>query len=299
MPTLARTVRLLSLVLIAWVTLAAQGKATAAESQMKVQGKIVDIGADLIVIDTLTTSYTLTKKVAPLKAKIGDTVTLWVTADHVVIDHHPQATEQRHRFVTGTLLNPGSKKQIKLWTPEGNRVYSLEEHEAKTFHLRVGTMVAVEINEYDKVIDLRPVDTEEGACDTRHHCKVMLHGIVMKIEDSMIFIKTPVVDYELPASLAAPNTAPGDEMTLWVNENNVVLDHYRAGELSPRRFVTGPVRYADKSRLHIKLWTPEGEKRFSLLQIKQIKAGAELREGNQITLEIDEADRVVDLRQPS
>ena len=109
MPTLARTVRLLSLVLIAWVTLAAQGKAAAAESQMKVQGKIVDIGADLIVIDTLTTSYTLTKKVAPLKAKIGDAVTLWVTADHVVIDHHPQATEQRHRFVTGTLLNPGSK----------------------------------------------------------------------------------------------------------------------------------------------------------------------------------------------
>ena len=55
-------------------------------------------------------------------------------------------------------------------------------------------MVAVEINESDEVIDVRPVETEAGACDTRHHCKVMLHGTVMKIEDSMIFIKTPVVD---------------------------------------------------------------------------------------------------------
>jgi hypothetical protein len=69
----------------------------------------------------------------------------------------------------------------------------------------------------------------------------------------MIFIKTPTVEYELPTNLP-PNTAPGDEMTLWVNENNVVLDHYRAGEISHRRFVTGPVRYADTTRAHI-LWT--------------------------------------------
>jgi len=41
MPTLDRMVRLLSIFLIAVVTLAAQGKAAAAESQMKVQGKIV------------------------------------------------------------------------------------------------------------------------------------------------------------------------------------------------------------------------------------------------------------------
>ena len=294
MPTLDRMVRLLSILLIAVVTLAAQGKAAAAESQMKVQGKIVAIGADHIVIDTRTATYRLTKKVAPLKAKIGDTVTLWVTADHVVIDHHPQATEQRHRFITGTLLNAESKKQIKLWTPEGNRVYSLEAHEAKTFHLRVGTMVAVEINESDEVIDVRPVETEAGACDTRHHCKVMLHGTVMKIEDSMIFIKTPVVEYELPTSLAGPNTAPGDEMTLWVNENNVVLDHYRPGDIAHRRFVTGPVRYADKTRAHIKLWTPEGDRTFSLMQIKM---ATPLREGHQVTLEVDEADQVIDLRE--
>ncbi|HKN85314.1 MAG TPA: hypothetical protein VJV04_00500 [Nitrospiraceae bacterium] len=290
---LPRMAPLLSIFLTSILTLAAQAEGAALDSQMKVQGRIVDIESDRIVIDTLTASYTLNKKAAPLRAKIGDQVTLWVTTDHVVIDHHPQATEQRHRFITGTLLNAKSKKQIKLWTPEGNRTYSLEEHEAKTDQLRQGTMVTVEINESGYVIDLHPVEAQVAGCDKRHHCKVMLHGIVLRIEDNMIFIKTPVVEYELPMNIAAPNTAPGDEMTLWVNENNVVLDHYRAGEMSPRRFVTGPVRYADKTRAHIKLWTPEGEKTFSLLQIK---TGAELREGNQITLEIDEADRVVVLR---
>jgi len=291
-----RMAGLLSIVLSSIMMLAAQVEGAALESQMKVQGRIVDIESDRIVIETLAASYTLSKKAAPLRAKIGDQVTLWVTTDHVVIDHHPQATEQRHRFITGTLLNAKSKKQIKLWTPEGNRTYSLEEHGAKTDRLRQGTMVTVEITETGYVIDLHPVETQVAACDKRHHCKVMLHGIVLRIEESMIFIKTPMVEYELPTSVAAPNTVPGDEMTLWVNENNVVLDHYRAGEISPRRFVTGPVRYADKTRVHIKLWTPEGEKTFSLLQIKR---GAELREGNQITLEIDEADRVIDVRQPS
>lgn len=293
---LARMARLLSIFLISMMTLAAQVEGAAVESQMRVQGKIVDIGTDLIVIDAPTASYTLHKKAAPLRAKIGDTVTLWVTSDHVVIDHHPQATGQRHRFITGTLLDAASKKQIKLWTPEGNQVYSLEEHDAKTSPLREGTMVTVEINEAGTVIDLHPVETEVGACDKRHHCKVMLHGIVLKIEESMIFIKTPMVEYELPTSLASPNTVPGDEMTLWVNENNVVLDHYRAGQLSHRRFVTGPVRYADKTRVHITLWTPEGEKTFSLIQIK---TAANLREGHQVTLEIDEADHVIDLRESS
>ena len=136
---LRRIPRLLSIFLISIVTFAAQMEGAAGESQMRVQGKVVDIGSDLIVIDTLTASYTLDKKAAPLRAKIGDTVTLWVTPDHVVIDHHPQATGRRHRFVTWTLLDAESKKQIKLWTPEGNKLYSLEEHEAKTTHLPEGT----------------------------------------------------------------------------------------------------------------------------------------------------------------
>ncbi|WP_447984690.1 hypothetical protein [Nitrospira sp. Nam74] len=293
---LARISRLLSIFLISVVVFAVQIEGAVGESQMRVQGKVLDIGSDIIVIDTVTASYTLDKKAAPLRAKIGDTVTLWVTPDHVVIDHHPEATGRRHRFVTGTLLDAESKKQIKLWTPEGDKLYSLEEHEAKTTHLAEGTMVTVEINESGHVIDVHPVETEVGACDKRHHCKVMLHGVVLRIEQGMIFIKTPMVQYELPTSVASPSTAPGDEMTLWVNENNVVLDHYRAGEISHRRFVTGPVRYADKTRVHIKLWTPEGEKTFSLAQVKMAVG---LQEGHQVTLEIDEGDHVIDLRQPS
>jgi hypothetical protein len=265
-------------------------------SEMKVEGKIIDIGTDLIVVNTPTVNYTVNKATAPLGAKIGDKVTLWVTSNHVVIDHHREATGRRHRTMTGTLLDAESKKQIKLWTPEGNKVYSLDEHEAKTKALPEGTMVSVEINEADKVIDLHPVETEAAACDKRHHCKVMLHGIVRKVGDGLIFIKTPVIEYELTANFAPRNTAPGDEMTLWAHENDVVLDHYRAGDMSHRRFVTGPLRYADTTRAHIKLWTPEGEKTFRL---PQIKTAGHLREGHPVTLEVSGVDEVVDLWQSS
>lgn len=265
-------------------------------SEMKVEGKIVDVRADLIVVNTPTVNYTVNKTTAPLGAKIGDKVTLWVTSNHVVIDHHRQTTGQRHRSMTGTLLDSESKKQIKLWTPEGNKVYLLDEHEAKTKDLPEGTMVSVEIDEADHVIDLHPVETEVAACDKRHHCKVMLHGIVRKVKDGLIFIKTPVVEYELTANFAPRDTGPGDEMTLWAYENDVVLDHYREGQMSHRRFVTGPLRYADKTRAHIQLWTPEGEKTFRL---PQIETAGHLREGHPVTLEVGEFDDVIDLWQSS
>jgi hypothetical protein len=101
------------------------------QPQVKVQGAILDIGAYVIVIETPTTTYRVDRRSVPMKAHIGDKVTLWVTSNHVVIEHHHQATGERHRFVMGTLLDTDSKSQIRLWTPEGNKVYSLAPHEAK------------------------------------------------------------------------------------------------------------------------------------------------------------------------
>lgn len=267
-----------------------------AASPTKVQGTILDIQPDCIVVKTSTGKYRVKRKTAPLNAARGDTVTLWVTSGHAVIDHHRQDTGRRHRFVTGTLLDAPSKQQIQLWMPEGEKVYSLGEHEAKTAQLPEGTMVTVEIDESGTVADVHPVETEVAACDKRHHCKVMLHGPVRKIEDGMIFIQTPVVEYEVPTNIAPHGTAPGDEITLWVNENDVVLNYHQAGDSPHRRFVTGQLRYTDKVRSHVQLWTPEGKKTFSLVHLS--KAG-DLREGHPVTLEVSEAGTVLDCWQSS
>ena len=299
----SRMARLLLIVCTSLLPAILYGPARAADphheagnSHMRVEGKVVDIQPDFIVVKTPLADYRLNKKTAPLNAALGDTVTLWVTSGHAVIDHHRQDTGRRHRFITGTLLDSASKQQIKLWTPEGDKVYPLDNHEAKTKQLPEGTMVTVEIDEAGAVIDVHLVETEMAACDKRHHCKVMLHGTVRKIEDRMIFIKTPVVEYEVPTSIAPRDTAVGDEMTLWVNENSVVLNYHRAGESSHRRFVTGTLRYTNKAQARIQLWTPEGEKTLSLVEME--KAG-HLQEGRPITVEINEAGAVLDLWQTS
>ena len=270
--------------------------AEATLAPMKVQGEVVDVGADRIVVQTPRAKFTLNKRTTRLNAHVGDKVTLWVTSGQAVIDHHRQDTGRRHRFVTGTLLDPASAEEVKLWTPDGHKVYSLAAHEAKTVRFPEGTMVTVEIDEAGTVVDVHSVETEQAACDTRHHCKVMLHGTVRKIEDRMIFIKTPVVEYEIPANVAPSVAAVGDEMTLWVYENSVVLNYHQAGESLSRRFVTGTLKYEDATKSHIRLWTPEGEQTFALPRIDKAN---HLREGQLITVEVSEAGTTLDLWQSS
>jgi hypothetical protein len=281
------------------------GVATAGEfpqsggvSHMKVQGEIVDIQSKRIVVKTAVARYTLSRKAVPLNAKVGDKVTLSVSHNHAVIDHHPQDADRRHRLITGTLLYADqARKQIKLWTPEGNAVYSLEEHEIKARELEEGTMVRVELNESGQVIDLLPVEDEVAFCDKRHHCKVLLEGKVAEIRSGMIFIQTPAVEYELLASVAPRNAAPGDEVTVWVNDDSIVLYPHRKGEATHHRFITGKLTYAGQTKKEIRLWTPEGEKTFSLEQL-EAKANR-FQEGRLVTVEVNEVDTVIDLWESS
>lgn len=264
------------------------------EAHMTVQGVVTGIRSGLIYVQTPAANYTLSQKTAPLNAHVGDKVTLSMNHRHAVIDLHRQGTAPRHRFITGTLLGTGdAKQQIALWTPEGNKTFALEGHEIAIRDLTDGTMVTVEVNEAGQVIDLHQVEAEAASCDKRHHCKVMVHGTVTAIESGMIFIRTPVVEYELPVTVAPRDTSPGDEMTVWVNENNVVLDQHRTGVTTHRRFITGNVAYVGKTKNQITLWTPEGEKIFALGQVKSIT----LQDRRPVTVEINEAGTVIDLWQ--
>jgi len=47
-----------------------------------------------------------------------------------------------------------SKKEIKLWTPEGEKVFPLERLEVKAKPIKEGSTITVELNENGIVIDL-------------------------------------------------------------------------------------------------------------------------------------------------
>lgn len=59
-------------------------------------------------------------------------------------------------MIFGKLVYTGkTKDQIKLHTPEGEKVFPLERMEVKTKPIAEGSNIVVELNEQGSVIDLR------------------------------------------------------------------------------------------------------------------------------------------------
>ncbi|MFZ1744450.1 MAG: hypothetical protein WAU17_00900, partial [Nitrospirales bacterium] len=102
--------------------------------------------------------YTISANTAPADAEVGDEVTLWLNEENMVIDHHGKHKNVpgKHRLILGKLIYAGkTKKEIKLWTPEGEQVFPLERMEVKTKPIPEGSFVVVELNEDGTVIDLK------------------------------------------------------------------------------------------------------------------------------------------------
>ena len=87
--------------------------------------------------------------------KEGDEVTAVIDENNLVIDVHHKGEEGKHTFVTGKLIYVGkTKKEIKLQTAEGEKVFPLTRQEIKAKNIDEGTEVTVELNEVGAVIDL-------------------------------------------------------------------------------------------------------------------------------------------------
>ena len=75
--------------------------------------------------------------------------------NNTLIDVHLKGQEGEHQYVTGKLIHLGKmQKEIKLATPEGEKVFPLANLEAKTKGIKEGTAVTVEVNEAGTVIDV-------------------------------------------------------------------------------------------------------------------------------------------------
>lgn len=94
--------------------------------------------------------------------KVGDEVTLVLNENNTIIEAHPKGHEGPHKLVTGKLAYVGQmKNQIKLITPEGEKLFPLERQEIKTGGIEEGALVTVELNEAGTVIDLHRAKADE------------------------------------------------------------------------------------------------------------------------------------------
>jgi hypothetical protein len=95
--------------------------------------------------------------------KAGDEVIVVLDENNYIVDMHLKGMEGKHQLVTGKLIHVGmTKNEIKLQTPDGEKVFPLTEQAQKTKGIPDGTLVTVELNEAGAVIDLHRADTGSG-----------------------------------------------------------------------------------------------------------------------------------------
>ena len=90
----------------------------------------------------------------------------------------------------------------------------------------------------------------------------------------------------------APHKA-GDEVMVVLDENNLVSEIHPKGQGGNHRFVSGKLVHVGKMRGEIRVQTPDGEETFPLDR-QELKTKP-LEDGAPVTVEVNEAGRVVDI----
>lgn len=164
-----------TLLLVACLMTASQSEAATQSSDRqgppqghkKITGEVIGERSGVISVRTPTGTLTLNPNVSRRhghELKEGQELTLYLDENNTVVDVHPKGHEGTHRFVTGNLVYVGkTKKEIKLSTSEGERVFPIERLEIKTGAIEEGAMVTAEVNEAGTIIDLYRAETQSSA----------------------------------------------------------------------------------------------------------------------------------------
>ncbi|MEP7152227.1 MAG: hypothetical protein ABI856_10985 [Nitrospira sp.] len=140
---------------------------TLSEGHKKVSGVVTVIKGDIVTVKTDTGTLFLNQNDARRHGhaewKKGDEATILVNENNDVIEAHHKGDEGHHHFYTGKLVHMGKmKKEIKLETIDGEKVFPLGRIDMKTKPLEEGEVVTVEVNEAGTVIDLHRGAHGEG-----------------------------------------------------------------------------------------------------------------------------------------
>lgn len=265
----------------------------------KVSGVISQMRSGLIMVTTSWGTMSIQSD-ALTEAKVGDGITVWVNENNVVIDAYPKgAARPHHRWVRGNLTyTSGNQEAITLWTPEGKRDFIVKRNRSKFGSFAEGNPITAQLNDKGEVIDVhRQLELELAIAPMPHTdpgSRIKLEGVVVDIKSGLVFVQTSVGRYSLTTKTAPHDVTVGDKLMLWISSNNVAVDHHAKGKEGVHRLITGKLTFASKDLKEITLMTPEGERTFSVQHGETTLSG--MKEGTSITIELNEAGDVIEIR---
>ena len=141
------------------------------------------------------------------------------------------------------------------------------------------------------------VDPEEVAHMKAGHKKV--EGVVTELKSGLIIVKSPTgasltLTENTAARLGEPVPKVGDEMTVWVNEGNMVMAAHPKGQPDKGpRFITGTLASIDNGKSTMTLATSGGEKSYNLRP--ESRMFRDIAVGSEVTIEINDTGEVIDI----
>ena len=147
------------------------------------------------------------------------------------------------------------------------------------------------------VAQSNPMDLEEVARMKAGHQEV--EGVVIEMKSGLYTVKSPTgatLTLTEAAAVCHGHSAPkvGDEMTLWVNEGNMVMDARPKGQPGKApRFITGTLASIDNGTSQMTLLTSRGERGFPLRP--ESRMFRDIVVGTEVTIEVNDRGEVIDI----
>ncbi|HWF61502.1 MAG TPA: hypothetical protein VN666_14495 [Nitrospira sp.] len=225
-------------------------------------------------------------------------VSFLIHEDHVVVDIVKRTDGALvHRYLTGPFKrDPEDGTQLIGWTPEGEKAFHMGTFERALASRKDGESVTVEVDGRDTVIGVHDLQFDlqiSQVATNGSKAHVLLTGTISKLKSNFIFFRTPIGIVNVNTKIGIKNPKVGQILTVRMHDHHVVADLSASIDSAPiRRFVTGPLEFADPDRSGVRLWTPEGEQTYPAYLGKSSLNGA--REGTPITVELDGQGDVVE-----
>ncbi len=269
-------------------------------SHMKLTGRIWRAKSGFAFARTPVGTLTLFSKQGLQRVKPGQWVTVWTHGSNIVVDVFNKGHKAPlYRFITATpVYDSPDRSSLTLWTPEGGMSVDVTDWGSDLPSIQEGTPLTVRLDQSGKIVDAPQVNVDiqiSNGTKKREGTHMKLAGTVSRVKAGFAFIDTPIGALTLSRSTGLRNAKVGQEVTVWLNDEHLVIDVRQKGEPAPnRRFITSTMVYASKDKREIKLWTPEGERIFQLPTGK--KSRRPLREGTPVTIQLNGSGEVIDVR---
>jgi len=121
---------------------------------------------------------------------------------------------------------------------------------------------------------------------------IILKGLLWRTKPGIVFLKTPIGLLTLSSKTTLKDFRASHDVSFWIHDAHLAVDiRNRSDGSLVHRYLSGPFERHDGADNTLWRWTPEGDKSYDFGAHERPLAA--LREGNSVTVEVDEKGAVI------